>query len=88
MALVERRGACSGRDDALVEVAPVLARARFADLLEMSLDEQGALEGFEARSRNGRPLGGPDFLARIEKKLGRSVQPARPGRKPRKKRAR
>jgi putative transposase len=77
-----------GRDDALVEVAPVLARARFADLLEMSPGEQAALEGFETRSRNGRPLGAPEFLAKIEKKLGRSVRPARPGRKPRKKRAR
>ena len=51
-----------GHDDALVEVGPALERApRFADLLELSLDEQAALDGFETLSLNGRPLGGQDF---------------------------
>jgi putative transposase len=72
-----------GRDDALVSVAPVLAAApRFADLLEEA-SQDNLLATFETLSRNGRPLGGPDFLARIEARLGRSVAPGRPGRKPR-----
>jgi putative transposase len=82
------RAHLQGRDDALAQVAPLLARApRFADLLEMSLDEQIALDGFESRSMNGRPLGAPDFIAMVERKLGRTVQPGRPGRKPLRNRA-
>ncbi len=56
------RAHLAGRDDALVEVGPALERApRFADLLELSLDEQAALVRFETLSPNGRPLGGQDF---------------------------
>ncbi len=58
------------------------ALSRFADLLELSLDEQAALDGFETRSPNGRPLGAADFIAGIEAKLGRTVRPGRRGRKP------
>ena len=71
-----------GRDDALVGVGPAVERAaRFADLLELSLDEQAALDGFEGLSLNGRPLGAEDF-ARVETKLGHSVRPGKRGRKP------
>jgi putative transposase len=74
----------TGQDDALVSVAPVLAIApRFRDLLELSLAEQMALEGFETKSMNGRPMGGPDFLAGLEARLGYSLSPRKRGRKPR-----
>jgi putative transposase len=77
------RAHLAGRDDALVEVGPALERApRFADLLELSLDEQAALDGFETLSRNGRPLGAEDFLAMVERKLGHTVRPGKRGRKP------
>ena len=77
------RAHLQGRDDALVQVGPALGRApRFADLLELSLDEQTALDGFDNRSPNGRPLGAPDFIAMVEKRLGRKVRPGRRGRKP------
>ena len=70
-------------DDALVSVAAALERApRFADLPELSLAEQLALNGFETNSANGRPLGTPDFVNAVERLLGRSVQPAKPGPKP------
>ncbi len=63
--------------------APALARApRFADLLAMSLDEIAALDGFAQTSPNGRPLGGAEFIAMVERKLGRTVRPGRRGRKP------
>jgi hypothetical protein len=72
-----------GRDDALVSVASVLAAApRFADLLA-DASHDNLLATFETLARNGRPLGGPDFLARIEGLLGRSLAPGRPGRKQR-----
>jgi hypothetical protein len=77
------RAHLEGRDDALVQVGPALERApRFADLLELSLDEQAALDGFDRRSPNGRPLGAPDFIAMVERKLGRNVRPSKRGRKP------
>ena len=77
------RAHLAGRDDALARVGPALERApRFADLLELSLDEQAALDGFESRSPNGRPLGAPNFIAMVERKLGRKVRPGRRGRKP------
>jgi putative transposase len=73
-----------GRDDALVSVAPVLERApRFCDLLDLSLAEQMALEGFETKSANGRPLGAPAFIESVEAMLGRSVRQGQRGRKPR-----
>ena len=70
----------NGRGDALVSVAPALERApRFADLLELSLAEQMALDGFETKSANGRPLGTPAFVAAVERQLGRSLKPGKPG---------
>ena len=73
----------AGRDDALVSVAPALERApRFADLLDLPLAEQMALEGFETKSANGRPLGPPAFVAAVERMLGRSLAPGKPGPKP------
>jgi hypothetical protein len=50
------RAHLAGRDDAPVEVGPALQRARrFAYLLESSLGEQAAPNGFETLSPNGRP---------------------------------
>lgn len=77
------RAHLAGRDDALVRVAPVLARVgRFADLLELTLEEQMPLEGFETKSGNGRPMGMPDCIASVERALGRPVTPGKRGRKP------
>ncbi len=77
------RAHLQGRDDALVTVGPALERApRFADPLELSLDEQAALDGFENRSPNGRPLGDAEFIATVETKLGHTVRPGKQGRKP------
>jgi hypothetical protein len=70
----------AGRDDALARVGPALERApRFADLLELSLDEQAALDGFDRTSPNGRPLSAPDFIAMVERRRGRQVRPGRRG---------
>ena len=76
------RAHLQGRDDALVEVGPALERMpRFADLLELSLDEQAALDGFENRSPNGRPLGAAEFIAMVETKLGREGPAGQAGEK-------
>ncbi|MCL5279948.1 MAG: hypothetical protein M1376_08595 [Planctomycetes bacterium] len=39
-------------------------------------------ELWRRHERTGRPLGAPAFLDRVERRLGRVVRPARPGRKP------
>ncbi len=77
------RAHLAGRDDGLVSVAPALARVgRFAGLLELTLEEQMLLDGFETKSANGRPMGTPDFIAAVERTLGRRVTPAKRGPKP------
>jgi putative transposase len=71
-----------GRDDELVAVQPLLERApRLADLTESEADAAAyaALRGAEVI---GRPLGAPDFLAAVARRLGRSVTPRKRGRKP------
>jgi putative transposase len=42
-------------------------------------------EFWRSHERTGRPLGEAQFLDRIEKVLGRSVRPAKPGPKAKKK---
>ena len=73
----------AGSDDSLVTVAPAMDRvARFKDLLELTFEEQMLLEGFETKSANGRPIGTADFIASVERALGRAVTPGRRGPKP------
>jgi putative transposase len=68
---------------AVVTVAPALARvARFANLLELTLREQMALEGFETKNVTGRPMRAADFMASVEQLLGRAITPRKRGRKP------
>ena len=50
---------------------------RFADRIELPLAERAALDGFDRTSPNGRPLGAPDFIAMVERRLGRTVRPGR-----------
>ena len=70
----------AGRDDELVQVRPVLALAKdFAGLLDMSLGEQMALDGFETKSASGRPMGDAGFIAQAEARLGRSLVPGKRG---------
>jgi putative transposase len=74
----------AGRDDALVSVRPLLERApQPGDLFEMSLNEASTLFDLETKSLTGRPLGGEDFLAAIEARLGHGVRPRKRGPKPR-----
>ena len=68
------------RDDALVSVLPLLERAaKPRELFEMSLDETAALYDLETKSAAGRPLGGPGFMAEVERRLGYSVSPKKRG---------
>ena len=76
------RAHLSGRDDALVKVAPLLRMAAdWKAFLASGLDarEHAALRSHE---RTGRPLGGEAFLTRLEGRLGRNLKKSKPGRKP------
>ena len=75
------RAHLAGVDDALVTVAPVLRRRPdFA-----SLAANGDEDGFVALRRSegsGRPVGTADFVAGLERLLGRPIARRAPGRKP------
>jgi putative transposase len=73
----------AGRDDALVDVAPVLARVtNFRDLLDLDAGAADEADIFMPSESIGRPLGDEAFLAAVERQLGYSVRPGRRGRKP------
>ncbi len=76
------RAHLSGPDDALVEVRPLLDRApRFSDLLDAGPDE-AAFTALRRSELIGRPLGSPAFVENVGQLLGRTVAPAKRGRKP------
>lgn len=76
------RAHLAGIDDELVSVRPVLDRVdRFADLLMGDPDER-AFQALREAEGSGRPLGNADFIADLERLLGRPVARRAPGRKP------
>jgi putative transposase len=71
-----------GRDDGLTALQPIKDRfPRFADLLAAELDSE-LFERLRAAESIGRPLGSDRFLARLERRTGRTLKPARRGPKP------
>jgi hypothetical protein len=78
------RAHLAGRDDGLVEVAPLLARCagRFADLLAVE-PAPGVIAALRAAETIGRPLGAPAFLDRLAALTGRDPRPRKRGPKPR-----
>lgn len=78
------RAHLAGTDDELVTVRPLLDRVRhFADLVATAAGEAEPQEFMALRAAEtiGRPLGDDAFLTGIEKRLGRTVRPAKRGRK-------
>jgi putative transposase len=76
------RAHLAGRDDGLVAVRPVLDRApHFADLLAPE-QEDGRTADLRKAEGIGRPLGSADFIAMLERRLGRTLAPRKRGRKP------
>lgn len=77
------RAHLAGRDDAVVRVAPLLARAPdWAAFLAAGLGEAEHQE-IQRAERTGRPLGSDGFLAELEAQLGRTLAKQKPGRKAR-----
>ena len=71
-----------GKDDGVTVLAPVRDRfPDFADLLACE-PEADLFESLRAAESVGRPLGDERFLARLERKTGRILKPAKRGPKP------
>src|SRR5436305_5450367 len=71
-----------GKDDGLTTLAPVRDRfPQFADLLAGE-PEADLFERLRAAESIGRPIGDDRFLARIERRIGRSLKPGKRGPKP------
>jgi putative transposase len=76
------RAHLAAQDDGLVRVQPVLDRiADFADLVRTDADD-AAFAALRAAEQTGRPLGTADFVADLERRLGRPIARRAPGRKP------
>jgi putative transposase len=73
------RAHLSGRSNGVVDVRPLLERCTdWNDLLESGLsDEEHA--AIRKGERTGRPLGSPEFVAQLERNLGRSLLKRKPG---------
>jgi len=75
------RAHLAGVDDELVTVRPVLERRpRFSSLLVD--DEETDFAAHRRSEGSGRPVGSADFVADLERLLGRPIARRAPGRKP------
>ena len=76
------RAHLAGKDDALVQVAPLLELVPdWRAFLAGGLAED-ALEAIRRHARTGRPLGSAAFLEALEARLDRALRPGKRGRKP------
>ena len=74
----------SGRDDGVVDAAPLLARTpNWRSVLDDGISEAEA-ENVVRFAKLGRPQGSRPFLDRIETGLGRRIRPLKTGPKPKK----
>jgi putative transposase len=72
-----------GADDDLVRVRPLLELAPdWPEFLHGGLTEED-LERLRRHTRTGRPLGAPNFVVRLENRLGRLLATQKTGRKSR-----
>lgn len=73
------RAHLAGKDDGVVRVAPLAALVHdWSSFLTLASNES-ELARLRRHERTGRPLGSPDFVERLEKRLGRVLAPQKPG---------
>jgi len=78
------RAHLAGRDDGVVNVAPALQRIEdFTAFLGQPFDEDETYLALRRAETIGRPLGGEEWIAALERDHGRKLAPRRRGRKPR-----
>ena len=76
------RAHLAGRDDELVKVAPLLEQVEdWPAFLGQGLGE-AEHKALQSAERTGRPLGGSDFVANLERRLGRTLVRRKPGPRP------
>jgi putative transposase len=69
----------TGRDDALVQVTPLLESVgNWVTFLSVGFSDQES-EALRRHERTGRPLGSDDFLSRLEVALARRIRRRKPG---------
>ena len=69
-----------GRDDGLVQVAPVLERyGGFRPFLGAEENEAAAFRALRRSETTGRPLGSDDWIAQLEKRTGRTLKARKRG---------
>jgi putative transposase len=73
------RAHLKGKDDALVQVSPLLEIAGNWRRLLLSAVSEEQLQEFREHERTGRVLGDDRFQKRLEKKLGRVLRRQKPG---------
>jgi len=72
----------AGHSDRLAIVAPMLAMVHdWRSFLDSAIREK-ELRDLRDHGRTGRPLGSADFVDRLERLVGRTLGPKKPGRKP------
>jgi len=72
-------GDYSAYDDELVTVAPLIRIAGdWKSFLSNPID-RGATDSLRRHEHTGRPLGDENFVARMERKVGRKLRKKRPG---------
>jgi putative transposase len=77
------RSHLAGKDDELVEVAPLLERiGDFAAFLGSEEDQQ-ATRALRMAETTGRPVGAEDWIRSVEERSGRTLAPKKRGPKPR-----
>ena len=73
------RAHLTGRDDALVQIEPMLSMVGdWASYLALDVDE-AELAALRRHEHTGRPLGDPSFIERLENQLGRFRRKRKPG---------
>ena len=70
----------SREDDALVQVAPLLAEVRSWRVFLRGKEDEAEVAAMRMHTRTGRPLGDVRLVRRLERRLGRTLAPRRPGR--------
>jgi putative transposase len=78
------RALLAGKDDYIVKVAPVLDRVGdFGAFLGENFDEASSYAALRTAESVGRPVGSPEWLAKMEAQIGRKLAPGRRGPPPR-----
>jgi putative transposase len=71
-----------GKDDGLVNVKPMLERiTNWSDYLRDEDDDPSEIARLREHTQTGRPLGGADFIEKLEIVTGRVLARQKPGRK-------